>query len=231
MVGSGALFFAARPSDATLADANADLINFYSVLAHRTGQLLSRLSKLKADRNLYYALRDSRPRSALARAVRFAYLNRLCWNGVYRVNRDGHFNVPIGSRLPNRLWDEDQLRTAASALRTATLVCDDFSVTLRDCRVGDFVYLDPPYPKRSTGLGFNRYTPERFCLVDHHRLANEAAVLDRRGVYVMVSTGASRRFQSLFPRSFRPRSVRTLSLISCNGKSRGPVRETILINY
>ena len=232
MVGSAALFFACGAKQAILGDSNSELINFYRVLANRTDELINRLLSLKASRTRYYELRNLRPRGELDRAVRFAYLNRLCWNGLYRVNREGGFNVPIGSRLPSRLWDENHLRCAAAMLRSAELVCGDFELTLKFCKSGDVVYLDPPYPKTNKdSLGFNRYTPAPFSAADHERLARAAIRLHRRGVRVIVSTGSSEAFLSLFPRDFRVIRVTSSSLIACNGSARGPVRETILRNY
>jgi len=232
MAGSAALFFACGAKQAILGDSNSELIDFYRVLASRSDDLIVRLLRLKASRRRYYEFRESRPRSELDRAVRFAYLNRLCWNGLYRVNRQGEFNVPIGSRLPSKLWDGNHLRCAAAMLRNAEFVCADFELTLRSCKPGDVVYLDPPYPKTTRdSVGFNRYTPAPFSAADHERLARAAIRAHKRGVRMIVSTGSSEAFVSLFPRDFRVIRVTSSSLIACNGSARGPVRETILRNY
>lgn len=232
MVGSAALFFSCGRRQAVLGDSNAELINFYRILATRTDELVDQLAGLKASRKRYYEVRSSRPRGVLGRAVRFAYLNRLCWNGLYRVNKNGHFNVPIGSRLPTKLWDSGHLRRAASCLQNAELVCGDFETTLRKCGSRDVVYLDPPYPKTTKdAVGFNRYTASPFDTADHRRLAQAALTLHRRGVRVMVSTGSSRAFLSLFSKDFEVIRLASSSLIACNGDSRGRVCETILRNF
>lgn len=232
MAGSAALFFASCPRQAILADSNGSLIEFYQVLARRTNSLLERLLSLKASRRRYYEFRSWRPRTKLERAVRFAYLNRLCWNGVYRVNRNGEFNVPMGDRLPKKLWDEIHLRKAAACLKRATLLCRDFEDTLQLCTSRDVVYLDPPYPKKSTGsVGFNRYTSVPFQLSDHERLAHVVAKLDRKRIRVIVSMTSSQSFLSLFPKSFRISRCRSSSLIACNGTARGKAYETILRNF
>lgn len=232
MVGGGALFFATRPKQAILGDSNEELINFYHVLANRTEALIDQLLQLRASSSQYYKFRSARPRAKMERAVRFAYLNRLCWNGLYRVNGSGEFNVPFGGRLPKRLWNEEHLQTAATLLRNATLLSADFQATLKYCRAGDVVYLDPPYPKRrENGHGFNRYTRTPFTAADHERLACEALRLHDKGIRVVISTAASHTFLSLFPRGFRVHRVRSSSLISCNGATRGNASEAILLNY
>ena len=173
-----------------------------------------------------------KPRSKIGRAVRFAYLNRLCWNGVYRVNQSGEFNVPFGNRLPTKLWDGEHLRKAANVLRRAELVCGDFESTLEICGEGDVVYLDPPYPKkRKDGIGFNRYTRTPFTLDDHKRLAAAVIRLHRIGVRLIVTIPSSKEFISLFPKDFRVSRVQSASLISCNGRSRGKFSESILKNF
>jgi DNA adenine methylase len=232
MVGSAAVFFAASPDAALLADSNPELINFYEVLSRRTKSFVDGLMDLSASREQYYELREARPRTKLQRAVRFAYLNRLCWNGLYRVNKNGEFNVPFGKRLPSKLWDREHLERAGRALRRADFRCCDFEETLGLCAPGDVVYLDPPYPRRrKDGNGFNRYTPVPFSEHDHERLARLARELDGRGIHVIVTTPNSKAFLTRFPKVFRSRSVASLSLISCDGKTRGRVREAILTNY
>ncbi|MHC4402189.1 MAG: DNA adenine methylase [Planctomycetota bacterium] len=232
MAGSAALFFAASPRAALLADSNPELINFYQVLARRTPSLITRLMELTASRSKYYEFRLSKPRSKFERAVRFIYLNRLCWNGLYRVNRQGEYNVPMGNRLPAKLWDADHLERAGRALRKAQLTSCDFQETLALCATGDVVYLDPPYPRRRReGRGFNRYTAVPFSEYDHDRMAQLAADLDDRGVRLMITAPTSKEFLSRFPKTFRVHEVASKSLISCNGKTRGKVREAILTNY
>jgi DNA adenine methylase len=230
--GSAALFFACRPTKAVLGDSNPELINFYEVLADHTDALVEGLLSLKASRPKYYEFRRAKPRSQVSRAVRFAYLNRLCWNGLYRVNRQGAFNVPIGDRLPNHLWTRQQLEMAAKALKSAALVCSDFEQTLAKCASGDLVYLDPPYPKGSrTGSGFNRYTAAPFTAADHERLARRAASLHEEGVRVVVSLAALDPLVSLYAKAFSILCVGSSSLISCNGHTRGRAKEMILKNY
>lgn len=232
MVGSAALFFHLGGVKALLGDMNGDLLNYYRALRLKRAPLLRELSRLRASRTRYYAMRSASPRSAVDRAVRFAYLNRLCWNGVYRVNRKGEFNVPIGSRLPKRLWSADHLTAASRALRTAKFIHGDFSKTLGMARRDDFVFLDPPYPRGTkSGLGFNRYSPSLFEEADHRRVSAEVRRLTKLGARVMVVIANRRGLLSLYPSDLNRRLLRSRSLISCNGGNRRGVGEVILRNY
>jgi len=232
MAGGAALFFRVRPSRATLADVNAELINFYEVLKLQVEELIRELRTLKASSDLYYRMRRSRPRASVQRAVRFAYLNRLAWNGLYRENRGGIFNVPIGDRLPEKLWDFDDLRIASAAFCTTTLKVSDFSHVLRYPRKGDFVFLDPPYPKGATDmLGFNRYNSSFFTADDHRRLSRSIERLSAREVMVMLVLGDHPSLRDLYPSSMRSVLVRSKALIACNGHDRKNVSELILVNY
>ena len=232
MAGGAALFFQSRPRRATIADINAELINFYSVLKSELDPLLSRLAELHACRELYYAMRRATPASSLERAVRFAYLNRLAWNGLYRVNRNGHFNVPIGDRLPATLWDFDALREASLALSSTTLLTGDFAHVLRYAREGDFVFLDPPYPRGAIdSAGFNRYASSFFTSHDHVRLSSAIDRLSQRGVLVMLALADRADLRMLYPAALRAARVRSKALIACNGSDRREVAELILVNY
>jgi len=232
MLGGGALFFHAAPREALLGDINEELINFYRVLRDDGNRLCTNLLRLKASKPLYYKLRMQSPRSQLGRAIRLAYLNRLSWNGLYRVNRGGAFNVPIGDRLPKRLWRSTDLFRAREALQVAQLIEGDFHLVLRRARKDDFVFLDPPYPRGAReALGFNRYSVERFGLEDHRRLAAWIERLSGIGVNVMLTIGAESDLREIYPRSLRTYTVMSRSLIAGNGAGRREVCELVLTNY
>jgi DNA adenine methylase len=231
MVGGGALFFHVVPEKAILADLNPDLMNFYRVLRDDTSELVGRLRNLRASRKLYYHMRDMKPRSKLERAIRFAYLNRLCWNGLYRVNKRGKFNVPMGDRLPETLWNARELRRAAKILASADLITGDFTLTLRKAKRGDFVFIDPPYPRGApASTSFNRYCSDFFSLADHKRLGRAVRSLHKRGVATMILLASSKNILSCYP-PFDRRRLRSKSLISCDSSSRRLVDEMVLTNY
>jgi DNA adenine methylase len=151
---------------------------------------------------------------------------------LYRVNRHGQYNVPIGDRLPAALWDFADLRGASSALSNATLLTGDFSHVLRYAREGDFVFLDPPYPRGAAdGVGFNRYASSFFTAHDHGRLSRAIERLSLRGVMVMLVLADRSYLRELYPARLRAEVVRSKALIACNGTDRRDVAELILVNY
>jgi DNA adenine methylase len=232
MSGGAALFFFIRPERAILADVNDDLITFYTALQNKRRELMRKLRSLTASREQYYAIRASQPRGQIARAVRFAYLNRLAWNGLYRVNRDGQFNVPIGDRLPSVMWNEAELELASTALASAHLICADFRKTAGYARSGDFVFFDPPYPRGCREpVGFNRYTPAVFTAADHRDLASVIERMTERAVRVMLTLLVARHIERIYPRFLRRTRVESKVLIACNGSDRRQVTELILTNY
>jgi DNA adenine methylase len=232
MSGGAALFFHVRPARAVLADINSDLITYYSVLRDNPIELIRRLQTMTASREFYYALRESRPRGRIQRAVRFAYLNRLAWNGLYRVNREGRFNVPIGDRLPAAMWNEANLLRASAVLAKARLVNRDFRTTARHTVSGDFVFFDPPYPRGCREqVGFNRYASDVFTIKDHVELADVIADMTRRSVQVMLTLTEADHLEEIYPRSLHRNRFESKALIACNGSARRNVTELILTNY
>jgi DNA adenine methylase len=232
MSGGAALFFYIQPVRAVLADINSDLIAFYSALRDQPAELVKRLRALTASREQYYAIRASRPRGQIGRAVRFAYLNRLAWNGLYRVNRRGEFNVPMGDRLPSVMWNEADLLQASAALAGTRLRAADFRTMARQARAGDFVFIDPPYPRGSRErVGFNRYASTLFAASDHHDLAILIDKMTKRSVQVMLTLPDKDHFAEIYPSSLRRTIVNSKALIACNGSDRRHVAELILTNY
>lgn len=232
MLGSGALFFALRPTSAVLADINPDLINFYTVIKTKSSDFYEAIGQLRASKTSYYRLRDSYPSSSVGRAARFFYLIRLSWNGLYRVNRQGAFNVPFGGRRPNRLITLEAILAASRALEAASLRCGDLEETTRVAKAGDLVYLDPPYPKgAANGKGFARYSQTGFTLEDHKRLARSAAELAERGVLVCITEARRKEILCFYSSSFYRRHIRTSSMIAANSKFRRNTYEVVLTSY
>jgi DNA adenine methylase len=232
MSGGAALFFHVQPSRALLADINSDLITYYSVLRDNPSELIRRLQSLTASREHYYAIRQSRPRGRIQKAVRFAYLNRLAWNGLYRVNRRGHFNVPIGDRLPEAMWSERDLLRASVALSKTRLISGDFRTTARRAAAGDFVFFDPPYPRGCREhVGFNRYASDVFTVEDHRELAEVITDMTQDSIQVMLTLTEAVHLDEIYPRSLRRNRFESKALIACNGSDRRNVAELILTNY
>src|SRR5438445_3544880 len=146
-VGGGAFFFDLSPAQGVLSDSNAELINCYQIVRDAPEELIRALSKLRVSESKFYELRELNPESLSAAnsAARLIYLNKTCYNGLYRVNRQGQFNTPFGRHTNVTLTDEANLRAASNLLRRTTLRCGDYAAVLESAAAGDFVYLDPPY--------------------------------------------------------------------------------------
>lgn len=196
--GSACLFFALQPRQAILADFNRELIETYGTIAQNPDQVSDLLHGFPTTKEFYYRQRALRPEELepSERAARFVYLNRFCFNGVYRTNRRGEFNVPRGLRtgsIPTR----EQFRQAASVLRHSSLVCDDFEFVIRLVQKNDFVYLDPPYTKQGTRYS-GEYGYGAFASHDLERLSASLKTIDSKGATFLLSYKCNRDSLKLF---------------------------------
>jgi DNA adenine methylase len=217
--GGAALFFALEPRSAVLSDINADLINTYRQVRRYAPEITRKLRSLSVDRETYYDLRSQEPNRLIDRAVRFLYLNRTAFGGIYRLNREGRFNVPYGGgkRSPEILWRRDLLRSAARVLRRSELRAGDFQLVLQEAGAGDLVYCDPTYTVSHSDNGFVRYNELNFQWEDQKRLAEVCMELRARGATVLVSNASHSAVRAVFkhaevysfsrPSTVCPRSV------------------------
>lgn len=198
-LGSGAVFFGLCPSHAYLSDANHGLIETYYAIRDDWRLVWERLlwHRQRHSKEHYYRIRTSKPRTAASRAARFIYLNRTCFNGLYRVNRQGVFNVPKGTK-DTVTFPDDDFSTVANALRSAHLVCGDFEEVLYEAGAGDFVYVDPPYTVQHNQNNFIKYNERLFCWEDQERLAAAVGEVSRRGALVLVSNADSPSIKRLY---------------------------------
>ena len=188
--GGGALFFALAPKNAVIADSNAEIISLYRQLAKGAGAVIAAMKGHAYDEAHFYAVRAQsfESLSSVEAAARTLYLNRSCFNGLYRVNRQGAFNVPFGRYNNPRLCDAPGLEAAGRALAAAEIFCADYrDVLAAQARPGDFVYLDPPYLPAGGYADFKRYTKEQFREADHRALADEVRRLAVLGCHVLLS--------------------------------------------
>ena len=197
-LGGGSLFFAVLPRKARLSDANAELINAYRMVCHKHAELERWLRWLQRlhSKELYYKIRSRMGGGDFWAALRFIYLNRTCWNGLYRVNLRGEFNVPIGTK--DLIEYRNGLSAQAQALERAHLKCADFQTALREAKVGDFAYVDPPYTVRHNNNGFIKYNEKIFSWADQERLCDEVKRATDRGVKVLVSNAAHDSVRELY---------------------------------
>ena len=202
-LGGGAVFFAMRPPQAVLSDTTAELIEAYRGVRECLTEVINHLEGMEFSSENYYAIRASRPETLAERTARFIFLNKTCFNGLYRVNLRGEFNVPVGDQKPNQLTcDVAQLAAASYALRDARISSSDFEDTLSQCKSGDVVYCDPPYTIAHSNNGFIEYNAQVFSWDDQRRLARVAAALRDRGVHVFVSNADHESIRDLYVSEF-----------------------------
>jgi len=231
-LGGGAVYFRLAPSNARLADLNEELVLCYQVVRDHPAKLISDLRRHRTDREYFYKVRGTDPArlDSVRRASRIIFLNKTCYNGLYRVNRDGQFNVPYGRYARPVICDAENLRTASRALRSARLSVGPFEVVLDHARRGDFVYFDPPYQPLSPTSSFTAYTHGAFGEADQRRLGAVFAELDRRGCRVMLSNSDTPLVRGLY-RGFQLIEVRASRSINSVGSRRGRVGELLVLNY
>lgn len=221
-LGGGAMFFYLNPSKAILADSNAELINCYKTVRDNVGELIKILNTYENSEEFYYQIRSSNLiiLNETERAARFIYLNKTCFNGLYRENKKGEFNVPYGKNKNIKVCDEERLIKANFALQNSKLICADYkSVLRRYVQEGDFVFLDPPYFPISVYSDFQRYTKEFFYEEDHIELRDEINRLIKIGAKVL-STNSNADFINELYRTYSKRVVETKRLISSNASTR-----------
>ena len=201
-LGGGAVFFEARPKEALLSDTNRRLIELYTVIRDQPEEFERLLrqyaaSNSKDSKDYYYEIRSKRLRKPVTRAAQFMYLNRTCWNGLYRENRRGQFNVPIGTKQ-TVIFPDDDFKAWSRALKNATLVQQDFEMTIEMAQTGDFLFVDPPYTVRHNMNGFVKYNQNIFAWEDQIRLRNVLSRAVDRGVKFAMTNADHESVRELY---------------------------------
>ena len=220
--GGGALFFSLKPENAIIADSNPELINMYLQVAHHVDDVIECLQKYENTSEMFYEVRslDWQTLPKAEAAARTIYLNKTCFNGLYRVNRSGQFNTPFGKYKNPKICDIDALRLASEALRKADILCGDYILVLEHyAQPGDFVFLDPPYLPISENSDFKRYTKEQFYEDDHVELAKMIGTLHERGCYVILTNSNHPLVHQLYEQ-YKIEVIQTKRHISCHGDTR-----------
>lgn len=227
--GAGALYFALQPHAAVISDINPELMACYRALRDNHEAVAEALRGLPRDRDSYYRIRDQQPQSSTEAAARFIYLTTLAFNGIYRVNRAGQFNVPYGARTYGKLGTGKQLRVYGEALEGAAVMSTDFEEAVDSASAGDVVYLDPPYTVAHSNNGFIKYNHRLFSWDDQERLAAVVAELDRRGCAVIVSNAFHSSIARLYAQ-FAHFVVSRHSVMAADASHRGKIREYLITN-
>ena len=229
-VGGGALFFSKLPDSAVLSDKNKELINCYRQVKDALDEVIDLLKLMKYNKDEYDKIKLSISTDPVERAARFIYLNRCCWNGLWRVNSKGEFNVPFGKYDDPTIYDEKVLTSASLALQSTELLTGDFVSKSRNAKSDDFVYFDPPYTVKHGNNDFRAYNEKIFSWKDQERLARQAKKLAEKGVNVMISNAKAREIRDLYE-GFTIDEVSRTSTISGEKKGRGLVKEFIITSY
>jgi len=232
-LGAGSLFLALLPHKAILSDLNKDLINcFYYIKTdpEEVGKHLYFFQEhtTKAD---YYKIRNDYNEGCISaiQAARFIFLNKTCYNGIFRVNMQGKFNVPYGSRNHPTLPNYEELMTISNVLKGVTLSSISYERAISETNINDFVYLDPPYPPLNGTSYFNHYTVERFPEEEQFKLAREVISMDIRGVKFMMTNSDTELIRDLYSQ-FNMVSIPVTRFITCKS-TRHQVSELVIKNY
>lgn len=238
-MGGGALFFALEPSDAVLNDASSALVDTYRAVAQAPSDVIDTLKEHVAGHakdTYYYDVRKlfnngMWENDAVGHAAAFIYLNKTCFNGLWRVNKQGRFNVPKGAYKNPKILDTEAIYAAARVLKNATLLDEGYgNVTGSYAQSGDFCYMDPPYDPVSVTSDFTAYTSEPFGREQQRLLAEHAHMLANRGVLVMLSNNDTKYVRSLYE-GFYIDVVKCGRSINSKGDKRGEVDEVIITSY
>jgi DNA adenine methylase len=231
-LGSGALFFALQPRCAILSDLNSELIGTFAAVRQDCNPIVSTLRRYHRlhSRTLYYQIRKSRPRSEAVRAARFIYLNRTCWNGLYRVNTRGQFNVPVGTKT-NVLRNTHDLTRASALLKRASLMSCDFEVTLARARPGDLIFADPPYVTAHSQNGFLKYNETLFSWHDQVRLMECLRKANERGALILATNADTPSIRKLYEKWFTVRTTTRSGIIAASPTRRGTTNELVITSW
>lgn len=230
-VGGGSVFFRlanGRPS--VLADANSDLIQAYATVRTSPSEVSKALDAMQNTHEEYYKVRASRGADPIERAARFIYLNHTSFNGIYRVNQRGEYNVPYGNRANPKMPTKEHLESAAAALAESQIRCQDFEETLEPIGEGWFAFIDPPYTTAHNKNGFIKYNQRLFTIDDQRRLAKSITEFAARGGKYVLSNAAHESILEIFEALGEPETVERKSTISGKSTGRQRVEEFVFTN-
>lgn len=242
-LGGGALLFHIltdkNGQKCSISDLNSDLVLAYTTIRDRIDALISSLKNheknyQKDSKSYYYSVRESNPRNEVEKTSRLIFLNRTCFNGLYRVNSKGKFNVPLGKYTNPNIVNEENIRAVSSILQTnkISIKCRDFESVLRDAKKGDLVYFDPPYQPVSSTANFTSYTTKDFTYDDLTRLSELCLKLDSKECHVLLSNSDSKEVSDIFAKKpWKITRIEANRSINSNSKKRTGHFELLIKNY
>jgi DNA adenine methylase len=242
-LGGGALLFhmliERNGQKCSISDLNSDLVLSYTTIRDRAESLINSLKNheknyQKDSKSYYYSIRESNPRSQIEKTSRLIFLNRTCFNGLYRVNSKGKFNVPLGKYTNPNIVNEDNLRSVSNILQSSRvdIKCRDFEAILSDAKKDDLVYFDPPYQPVSDTANFTGYTNKDFTYDDLARLAELCMKLNSKGCRVLLSNSNSKEVTDMFStKPWKVNKIKANRSINSNSKKRTGHFELLIKNY
>lgn len=235
-VGGGALFFEIQPENGYISDTNEELINLYCTVRDNVYELIDDLNKHENTKEYFLKIRNLdrtskyKDISNVERASRFIYLNRTCFNGLYRVNSQGQFNVPFGKYKNPKIVNIDNLLNCSVLLKNTEIRYADFSMVLDSAKKGDFIYFDPPYVPLSQTSSFTSYTKEGFGMNEQVKLKEVCDELNYKGVKFMLSNSDTNIVRNLYA-DYNVETVFASRQVNANANGRGKITEVIVRNY
>lgn len=233
-VGAGALFFALPPHKSEISDVNPELINAYQQIQKAPGEILRHLATYKNDEAFYYEIRSKNVAeiSKPERAARLIYLNRTCFNGLYRENKSGKFNVPFGRYTNPKFYDEELIYAVSAFLQGVKIYEKDFTWVDSKARPGDFVYFDPPYHPISTTSSFTSYSKDSFSAEDQTRLRDTFIKLTKNNVHCLLSNSYCDFILGLYAdkKYFKIDIIMASRNINSKSDGRGKIKEVVIHN-
>ena len=222
-----------------ISDLNSDLVLAYTTIRDKPESLIESLKNhtkhyQKDSKSYYYSIRENNPKSAVEKTSRLIFLNRTCFNGLYRVNSKGKFNVPLGRYTNPNIVNEENIHSVSQTLqsRKISIKCRDFEAVLNDAKKGDLVYFDPPYQPVSSSANFTSYTNKSFTFEDLKRLAELCLKLDSKGCKVMLSNSNTPEVANMFTdKRWRLEKIEANRSINSNSKKRTGHYELLIKNY
>lgn len=238
-LGGGAVLFELQPEKAVVNDINQELMNIYQVIKENVDELIDDLKKHKNEKEYFYKIRElDRDKERYSRltqvqkASRIIYLNKTCYNGLFRVNKAGEFNAPFGNYKNPNIVNEDTLRAVSDYFNKANirLACQDFEDALQSAAKGDFVYLDPPYDPVSETASFTEYDKGGFNRDEQLRLKKVCDKLNKKGIKFLLSNSATEFILELY-KDYRIEVIQAKRTINSKAEKRGDVDEVLVMNY
>ena len=230
-LGGASVFLHIQPNGISfLSDSNMELINTYCQIRDKVEELILELRSLKNTEIDYYKIRRKKFNNPIKRAARFLYLNRTCYNGLYRVNLIGEFNVPYGFKSYKKLFDYDKLREISKLLKSAIISNNDFELCLKNIKEGDLVFLDPPYTTSHNNNQFIKYNEKIFTWEDQQRLASFIEKIIERNSYFILTNAKHENIKKLFSRIISPITLSRSNTIGGRNAKRGIIEEYLFTN-